>query len=100
MNQKNYVITALAAGLVAIAPVMAEEVAAEEAKKWENSVDFGLSLSKGNTDNLLLRFGIQTEKKEGPDAYFASGRYPEVNQASPKHITDIHNDEVRFIQPK
>lgn len=74
MNQK-YVIIALVTGLVAIAPAMAEEVVAEDENKWENSVDFGLSLSKGNTDNLLLRFGIQTEKKEGPDAYFASASY-------------------------
>lgn len=74
MNQK-YGITALVTGLVAIAPAMAEEVVVEDESKWENSVDFGLSLSKGNTDNLLLRFGLQTEKKEGPDAYFASASY-------------------------
>ena len=38
-------------------------------------MDFGLSLSKGNTDNLLMRFGLQTEKKDGPDAYFASASF-------------------------
>ena len=48
---------------------------AEEESQWENSLDFGLSLSKGNTDNLLLRFELQTEEKDGPDAYFGSASY-------------------------
>lgn len=52
--------------------VMTTSVVAEE---WEKSVDFGLSLSKGNTDSSLLRTGIQTEKKDAFDAYFAEFSY-------------------------
>ena len=62
-------------GALAVVPVMAEEELVEEKNQWVSAVDLGLSLSKGNTDNLLLRFGLQTEKKDGPDAYFASASY-------------------------
>jgi putative salt-induced outer membrane protein YdiY len=68
--KKKYVISALVTSMVAMAPAIAEEES-----QWENSLDFGLSLSKGNTDNLLLRFELQTEKKDGPDAYFGSASY-------------------------
>jgi putative salt-induced outer membrane protein YdiY len=73
--KQRYAIAALVTGLVAVAPALAEEEVVEKETQWENSVDFGLSLSKGNTDNLLLRFGLQTEKKDGADAYFGSASY-------------------------
>jgi len=73
--KKKYVISALVTGVVAMAPAMAEDEVVLEEIQWESSADFGLSLSKGNTDSFLVRLGLQTEKKEGPDAYFASASY-------------------------
>ncbi|MFT5882335.1 MAG: putative salt-induced outer membrane protein YdiY [Crocinitomicaceae bacterium] len=74
MNTKK-VISALVMSVVAMAPAMAEDEVVLEESQWESSADFGLSLSKGNTDSLLLRLGLKTEKKDGPDAYFGSVSY-------------------------
>ncbi len=53
-----------------------ENIVVEEANLgWENSVDFALILSQGNTKNMLLRVGLQTEKKDEKDAYKASVNY-------------------------
>ena len=71
---RTHIITATL-GAALVLPLTAEEYLASDDPAWENSVDFGLSLSKGNTDNLLLRFGIITEKKDGPNAFFGSASY-------------------------
>ncbi|MFC5051194.1 YdiY family protein [Rubritalea spongiae] len=70
-------ITATSGIMMAASAMAQEEVEVEEVidTSWESSVDFGLNLSKGNTDSLLVRGGIQTEKKEDKDAYFASLGY-------------------------
>jgi putative salt-induced outer membrane protein YdiY len=74
LNMRTQIITA-SIGVAMVLPVVAEDSSVVEQTGWESSVDFGLSLSKGNTDNMLLRLGAKTEKKEGADAYFASASY-------------------------
>ncbi|MGJ8672150.1 DUF481 domain-containing protein [Rubritalea sp.] len=66
-------ITALS-GIIMAVPALAQEEEVVD-KTWESSVDLGFSLSKGNTDNMLLRLGAQTAKKDGADAYFANASY-------------------------
>ena len=71
-------ITAVAGVMMATAAVAEEaaDVAVDDSvAKWENSVDFALSVAKGNTENMLLRAGIQTKKKDDVDAYFGSFSY-------------------------
>lgn len=58
--------------IVIVSVVVATPAVAEE---WVSNFDFGLSLSKGNTDNSLLRTALQTQKKLITDSYFAELRY-------------------------
>ncbi|MFC4993248.1 DUF481 domain-containing protein [Rubritalea tangerina] len=71
------------------ASAVAEEELVDQPGDWENSIDLGFSLSKGNTDNVLLRFGIQTEKKDGPDAYFGSLSYKYGEEESKANEDEI-----------
>ncbi|WP_018970708.1 DUF481 domain-containing protein [Rubritalea marina] len=58
-----------------VGSVQAEDEVVEAAPSWESSVDFGLSAAQGNTENLLFRFGLKTEKKDDIDAYLAELSY-------------------------
>lgn len=71
---KNLSIAAAVSGVMMVVPAMAQEDKVLDTS-WKSSVDFGLNFSKGNTDSLLLRTGIQTEKKDEVDAFFASAGY-------------------------
>lgn len=66
-DMKFSMMTAVCAGAMMATSAVAEE--------WENSVDFGLSLSKGNTDSSLFRVAVQTEKKDAFQAYFGQFSY-------------------------
>jgi putative salt-induced outer membrane protein YdiY len=71
---KRFLSIAALSGTFMAVPAMAQEEEVIDTS-WKSSVDFGLNLSRGNTDNLLVRAGIQTEKKDENDAYFASLGY-------------------------
>ena len=56
-------------------PLAAQELIEEKVPSWESAVDFGLSASRGNSDNMLFRFGVETAKKNDIDAYYGSVSY-------------------------
>lgn len=64
---KNFSKVVVLASAVVATPAVAEE--------WVNNFDFGLSLSKGNTDNSLLRMALQSKKKQENKTYSAELRY-------------------------
>lgn len=64
-----------AAVLVGAQSAMAQVEEQPSKPEWESAIDFGLSASKGNSDNMLFRLGFETAKKEEIDAYFASLSY-------------------------
>ncbi|NWK56599.1 DUF481 domain-containing protein [Verrucomicrobiaceae bacterium N1E253] len=43
--------------------------------QWHSNLDLGLTIAKGNTDSLMVAAGIQTQKKQGPNALFGSLSY-------------------------
>jgi len=71
--------------LAAVAMVTASSNAAE----WENSFDLGATLTKGNSDSLLLTMGLTTEKIEEADEYRANLFYTYGEENS-----TLTNDEL------
>ncbi|MGJ8657098.1 MAG: DUF481 domain-containing protein [Akkermansiaceae bacterium] len=43
--------------------------ASSQGEEWKNSFDLGATLTKGNSDSLLLTMGFTTEKKEKENEY-------------------------------
>ena len=57
--------------LTSIAMVTALSVSGN-AEEWKNSFDLGATLTKGNSDSLLVTLGFTTEKIEASDEYRAN----------------------------
>ncbi len=57
------------------APLAAQDLIEGDANPWESSVDFGLSASRGNSETMLFRLGMESAKKDDVDAYFGSIYY-------------------------
>ncbi|MBK1792269.1 DUF481 domain-containing protein [Persicirhabdus sediminis] len=78
MTNTKFILAAVLTASATVGQSFAEESVKEESAatpKWENSVDLGLSLAKGNTDNLLIKAGYNTIKKEEFDTYALDASY-------------------------